>query len=137
MPPVCGVAEEFVAKHGLIDRIETHRADMWTDPFPLADAHFYSNVLHDWPPEKSRFLVEKSYAALEPRGRILIHEGLFDDDKTGPFAIAGLSVGMLAVTDGQQYSGRELTEMLAGGGFEDVRITPACAPYSIVEARKP
>jgi cyclopropane fatty-acyl-phospholipid synthase-like methyltransferase len=137
MPPVCDVAEEFVAGQRLEDRITTQRADMWDDPFPHADLHFYSNILHDWPPEKGRFLIEKSFATLEPGGRILLHEALLDDDKTGPFTVAAFTVTMLTWTEGQQYSGRELTEMLTAAGFQDVRITSAFYPYSIVEARRP
>ncbi len=137
LPPVCDVSDEFVAAQGLGERITTHRADMWDDPFPQADVHFYSNILHDWPPEKGRFLVEKSFAALGSGGRILLHEALFDDDKTGPFPIAGFNMVILAATEGQQYSGRELTEMLIGAGFADVRITPAFQKYSVIEARRP
>ena len=33
-PPVCEVAEEFIARQGLQDRIRTQRGDMWQDPFP-------------------------------------------------------------------------------------------------------
>jgi hypothetical protein len=40
-------------------------------------------------------------------------------------------------TEGQQYSGRELMEMLTTTGFTDVRITATFHPYSVVEARKP
>jgi predicted O-methyltransferase YrrM len=137
LPPVCDVAEEFVAKHGLADRISTHGGDMWVDPFPAADVHFYSNILHDWPPAKGRFLLEKSLAALESGGRILIHEVLFDDDKSGPASAALYSMWMLVASEGQQYSGGELTELLTGAGFADVRITPVAAPHSVVEARKP
>jgi hypothetical protein len=133
MPSVCDVADEFIVRYEAGDRIITHRADLWDDPFPRADVHFYSNILHDWPPEKGRFLLEKSFAALAPGGRILLHEGLFDDDKSGPAVIAGYSVWMLALAEGQQYSGRELTEMLTNAGFRDIRITAACAPYSVVE----
>jgi hypothetical protein len=137
MPPVCDVAEEFVAAQGLEGRITTQRADMWADPFPRADVHFYSNILHDWPPEKGQLLVEKSFQALERGGRILLHESLFDDDKTGPFEVAAFNMTILTWTEGQQYSGQELAEMLTAAGFQDTRIVPAASPYSIVEATKP
>jgi hypothetical protein len=135
--PVCDVAEELVASYGLEGRITTLRADMWEDTFPAADIHFYSNILHDWLPEKGQFLVEKSFATLEPGGRILLHEALLHDDKSGPYPVAGFSVAMVAWAEGQQYSGRELSDMLTAAGFQDIRITCAFAPYSIVEGRKP
>ena len=46
--------------------------------------HFYSNIFHDWPPEKCSFLTRKSFDALPPGGRLVVHEMLYDDDKKGP-----------------------------------------------------
>ena len=62
-PPVCEVAEEFIARDGLQGRIRTQVGDMWQDPFPPADLHFYSMIYHDWPPEKCQFLTRKSLRA--------------------------------------------------------------------------
>jgi len=46
--PVCEVAEEFIADYDLQTRIRAHVGDIWTDPFPPADVHFYSMIYHDW-----------------------------------------------------------------------------------------
>src|SRR5215472_15059537 len=110
--PVCEVAAEFIAGYGLQTRIGTHVGDMWTDPFPSADVHFYSFIYHDWTPEKCRFLTEKSFATLPSGGHIMIHEMLYNDEKTGPFPIAAFSMIMLGWTEGEQYSGAELSTML-------------------------
>jgi O-methyltransferase domain/Dimerisation domain len=136
-PAVCDVAEEFAAGHSLQSRISTHPADMWVDPFPPADVHFYSNILHDWPADKNRFLVHKSFDALDPGGRIVIHEALLNDDKAGPFSVAAFSVAMVALTEGRQYSGQELRDILLEAGFTDINVTPTFAPYSIVTGAKP
>src|SRR5262249_21611418 len=106
--PVCEVAQEFAAAKGLQERITTHVADIWNDPFPGADVHFYSMIYHDWPPEKCRFLTRKSFESLKPGGRIVIHEILFNDDRTRPLAAAAFNIVMLYYVPGQQYSGREL-----------------------------
>ena len=135
--PVCEVAEEFIDAYGLGERIHTHAADMWQEDFPVADLHFYSNIYHDWPPEKGRFLTEKSYAALPPGGRIVIHETLYDDDKSGPVAAAGYSVNMLMWSEGQQYSGAELTAMLTDAGFRDIEVQATFGYDSVVSGRKP
>jgi hypothetical protein len=99
--------------------------------------HFYSNIYHDWLPEKGRFLTEKSYAALPPGGRIVVHEVLFDDDKGGPLRAAAYSAGMMMWSEGQQYSGAELTTMLTEAGFRDVEVKPTFGYDSIVSGRKP
>ena len=82
------------------------------------------------------FGLEKSYQALEPGGRILIHEALFDDDKTGPFRIAAFNVAIFWAAGGQQYTGRELSTMLADAGFQETQVTPTSGYYSIVTGRK-
>jgi hypothetical protein len=135
--PVCEVALEFIAQHGLQDRITTQVGDMWTDPFPIADLHFYSDIYHDWPPEKCRFLTRKSFQSLAHGGRLLIHEILYNDDKTGPLAAAAYNVAMLLNTEGQQYSGRELVAMLKEAGFTDVDVTATFGYWSMVSGHKP
>jgi hypothetical protein len=136
LPPVCKVAEEFAAKYDLQDRIKPHAADMWADPFPDADLHFYADILHDWTPEKCRFLIKKSYESLPAGGRMVLHEMLYDDEKCGPLQTAAYSVAMLLWTEGQQYSGRELRAMMAEAGFTDIEIRPSYGYWSIVTGSK-
>jgi SAM-dependent methyltransferase len=135
--PVCPVTREFAARYGFADRISVHAGDMWIDPFPTADVHFYSDIFHDWPPEKCLFLANKSFEALRPGGRILLHEMVFDDEEGGPFATAAYSVAMLMWTEGQQFSKRALGDMLREAGFRDVETKPTFAYHSVVSARKP
>jgi hypothetical protein len=100
--------------------------------------HFYSQIFHDWPPERCRFLTRKSFESLEPGGRLLIHEILYNDEKSGPLAAAAMSVQMLLFYEGgRQYSGRELTAMLAESGFAEVEVRPTSGYWSIVSGRKP
>jgi hypothetical protein len=137
LPPVCEVAKEFCTRHGLEHRIQTHVGDMWGDPFPAADLHFYSLIYHDWTPEKCRFLTKKSFESLEPGGRIIIHEVLYNDAKTGPFPAAAFSMVMMGWTEGEQYSGRELSAMLSDAGFRDIQVKPTFGYCSIVSSLKP
>jgi hypothetical protein len=137
MAPVCEVAQECIARDGLQSRIQTQVGDMWQDPFPAADLHFYGQIYHDWPLEKCQFLTRKSFASLAPGGRIILHEKLLNDEKTGPFAMAAFSIAMLLLTEGEQYSGRELSTMLAEVGFIDVEVKPTWGYWSIVTGRKP
>ena len=107
------------------------------DPSPAVDLHFYGQIYHDWPPEKCQFLTRKSFESLESGGRIVLHEKLLNDEKTGPFAIAAFSIAMLLWTEGEQYSGRELSTMLAEVGFIDIEVKPTWGYWSIVTGRKP
>jgi predicted O-methyltransferase YrrM len=135
--PVCEVAQEFIAKYGLQERIRMCAADMWKDPFPRADLHFYSNIYHDWSLEKCIFLTEKSFGSLEPGGRLIIHDVLYNDGKTGPFAPAAYSMLMMGWTEGESYSVLEVSGMLERAGFKEIRAYPTFGYYSIVSGIKP
>lgn len=135
--PICEVAQEFIAKYGLQERVGIHVSDMWNDPFPSADLHFYSNIYHDWPMEKGAFLTQKSFASLESGGRLIIHDVLYNDEKTGPFAAAAYSMLMMGWTEGESYSAPEMAEMLGSAGFKEIRVHPAFGYYSIVSGIKP
>ncbi|MFC5743015.1 methyltransferase [Dyella tabacisoli] len=137
LPAICEMSGEFVVPYGLGARITSHAGDMWMDPFPSADLHFYSNIFHDWTPEKCKFLAAKSFDALPSGGRIVLHEVLYDDDKTGPFAAAAFSVVMLGWTEGEQYSGLELRSLLEQVGFRQTQVIPSAGHYSLVTGIKP
>jgi hypothetical protein len=137
LQPICEVAQEFIAKYGLQERIGTRVADMWKDPFPRADLHFYSNIYHDWPLERCNFLTEKSFESLEPGGRLIIHDVLYNDEKTGPFAPAAYSMLMMGWTEGKSYSALEMSQMLDRAGFKEIRSHPTFGYYSIVSGIKP
>ena len=138
IPLVCNVAQEFIAKYNLENRITTQSTDMWNDLFPSADLHFYADIYHDWPPEKGSFLTHKSFESLEPGGRIIIHEMLYDNEqKLAPPTVAAYNMIMLLCTEGQQYSGTELSMMLSEAGFVDIEVLPTFGYWSIVTGCKP
>jgi SAM-dependent methyltransferase len=137
LAPVCDVAQEFIRYYGLQNSIKTQVSDMWSQPFPTADLHFYADIYHDWPPEKARFLTQKSFESLEPGGRIIIHEMLYDNQKIGTFAVAAYNMMMLLCTEGQQYSGTELSTMLMEVGFTDIKVKPTFGYWSIIIGCKP
>lgn len=135
--PVCDAAEKIIAGYGLTDSVKTYAGDMFKDPFPDADVHFYSNILHDWPPERGAFLMRKSFDALESGGLVILHEMLFNDDKTGPPTVAAINLNMLRTMMGQQYSGAELSDILEEAGFTNITTTQTFGYYSIVVGAKP
>lgn len=136
-PPVCEVAREYAVQYGLGDRLVTHSADMWTEPYPAADLHFYGMIFHDWPAEKCRFLARKSFESLPAGGRIIVHEMLFNEERTGPFGVAAFNMVMMMYVEGEQFSGGELGGFLSEAGFHGIEVTPTFGYWSIVTGRKP
>jgi cyclopropane fatty-acyl-phospholipid synthase-like methyltransferase len=137
LPPICEIARDYITENGAADRVTTHAGDLWKDPYPAADLHFYADIFHDWPPERCRFLARKSFDALPAGGRLIVHEMLLDDDKAGPPAVAGYNVTMMLWTEGQQFSGAELVELLSEVGFVEVSARRTCGHWGIAIGLKP
>jgi len=135
---MCRVAQDYVAAGGVADRVETHAADMFRDPWPTGhDALFFSNVFHDWSDETCLALARKAFDALPAGGHIMLHEALVNDNLDGPATTASFSVLMLYMTQGRQFSLPEFAGLLAQAGFVDCEATATCGYYSLVVARKP
>jgi hypothetical protein len=138
LPTVCQVAQEYVAAAGMQARIDTHSANMFRDPWPIgADALFFSNIFHDWNPNRCLELARRSFETLPPGGRIYLHEALLNDAGDGPLRTALFSLQMMLGAEGQQYTARELRERLEACGFIEASVTPTYGYYSLMVARKP
>lgn len=137
LPTMCDVAREYIARGGVGDRVDTRAVDMFRQPWPTGyDAMFFSNIFHDWNLDTNAELTRRAYGALEPGGRILLHEILIDDSGNGPVTAAAFSVLMLFGTRGRQYSYVELKKLLEDAGFRDVGVTATYGHYSVVHGYK-
>ncbi|MEJ0007114.1 MAG: methyltransferase [Steroidobacteraceae bacterium] len=136
---VCAEADRYISVAGLAPRVRTQAVNMFTQAWPTGhDAHFLSNILHDWTDETCRLLVRKSFDALPSGGRIVLHEMLMNDDGCGPLPAAAFSLMMLLGTRGRQYTLTELRGFLEPIGFSEVEaFTTGGGYYSLVVARKP
>ena len=131
--PVDRIARRTISAAGLDGRIDVVTADMFTDPWPADhDAHLFSNVLHDWNEADCRRLLAKSAAALPDNGRLLIHDMLLDDDKSGPLWAAEYSVLLTTVTQGRLYSAAEIGGWLADLGMRIVARAPTALGRSVL-----
>ncbi|WP_059359018.1 methyltransferase [Parachlamydia acanthamoebae] len=129
-------ALENLKKNKLEDRIIGYPINMWEDPFPEGSIHFYSDIFHDWNPEKCLFLAKKSYESLKKGGRIILNEMLFNDDKTGPELTAAYNIKMLYWTEGQQFSKLEIVELLKTAGFGEIEVVNYFGNWSLIIGAK-
>lgn len=126
----------FVDQYALTDRILTARLDMFEDELPKGDIHFYGDILHDWSYEKCFRLMRKSFKVLNLGGKVILHEMLFNNDKTGPFLTAAYNMKMMAWTEGQQLSENEIIALLSQAGFQRIKIIPSLSNWSIIVGEK-
>lgn len=133
---VCAIAREYAAAAGLADRVTAEPGDLFAASFPPGfDAILFSQILHDWPPDKDAELLRKARVALPPGGMVLIHEKLVDEDGA-PLANALVNLDMALWTEGQQFSEAELRAMLTNAGFGAIERRATAGYWSVVTARK-
>lgn len=136
--PVCKVAEDYIAKAGVADRVNTTAVDMFRQDWPAGyDAHFFANVFHDWSLDTCLELAEKSFAALAPGGRICLQEMLLDESGDAPYPAVAFSFLMTWGTKGQQFTFGQLETLLARAGFTHIRAQRSYGYYSLVTGDKP
>lgn len=138
LPTVCEVAHSYIEAGGVMDRVDTAAVDMFHEEWPRGfDGMFFSNVFHDWSPQTNLFLARRAFEALPAGGRIFVHEMLLAEDGSGPATTASFSILMMFGTEGRQYSGNELQQILTTAGFVDLSVRETHGYYSIVSGRKP
>jgi 2-polyprenyl-3-methyl-5-hydroxy-6-metoxy-1,4-benzoquinol methylase len=132
------ILKQKALEYGVLGRISLVNADMFTDPIPTGgDVVILSQILNDWSVEKNVSLLKKVFNALQPGGKILIHERLLLDDQSGPLLTALQNIFMLMWTEGRQYSAQEIRLMLLEARFKITSIKPTVGGFSIIEAEKP
>jgi hypothetical protein len=137
-PPVDRIAAGAIARRGYASQVEVFPGDMLTAPLPrIADAHLYSNVLHDWDEPVVRELIGKSFDALPPGGFVMIHDAFLNAAKNGPLHVAEYSVLLMHSSEGRCYSVSEMETYLTDAGFGGVSYAPGAAVRGIVSARRP
>lgn len=135
---VCEVAKGYIEKAGVSDRVDTQAVDMFREDWPEGyEAHFFSNIFHDWSPETCELLAQKSFQALPPGGRICLQEILLEESGDEPYAAVAFSFFMTQGNKGQQYTLNQLESILEKAGFQNVSAQRSYGYYSLVTGEKP
>jgi len=113
---------ETTSKFGMDKRIDFVAGDFNVDPIAGSyDVAWLSQILHSNTYKECQALIEKTAAALEPGGMILIHDFLLNDTMDGPLFPALFSLNMLLNNDGRSYSEKEVRGMMAKAGVQNIK----------------
>ena len=133
LPAVAPLVEARAA--GLGGRLGFVGGDFLAEPLPGGyDVLTFARVLHDWPADVARTLLEKAKHVLPPGGRIAICEEFRTRDR---LAVQFFRTWFLIGVDACTSRLREVTwytEALAELGFVDVRVIPG--PFDVVVATR-
>jgi O-methyltransferase domain/Dimerisation domain len=133
LPQVRPFFEQYVAAHGLNDRLHFYAGDFFQDALPPADVLVMGLVLHDWNLEEKRLLLCKAYEALSPSGAVIVYDALIDDQRRAHAFGLLMSLNMLIETPGGfDYTGADCVAWMREAGFRDTRVEHLIGPYSMV-----
>jgi O-methyltransferase domain/Dimerisation domain len=85
LPPVVEVTREFIASHGLSDRVTAQAGDFTRDPLPAgSDVVIMASNLPQYSREIIQAVVTRAFAALVPGGEMHLIGEMLDAGRTGP-----------------------------------------------------
>ncbi len=133
LAPVEPIFTEYVAAHGLSDRLTFQAGNFFDEPIPTADVLVMGHILHDWDFEQKFQILSKAYDALPDGGALIVYEALIDDDRrTNTFGLL-MSLNMLIETPGGfDYTGKDCQGWMSLVGFSETRVQHLVGPDSMV-----
>ncbi|MGH6834535.1 MAG: methyltransferase [Methylocella sp.] len=137
LPEVKPVFDEFIALHGMQERVKFLSGNFFTDPLPTADVLIMGHILHDWDLSQKRMLLEKAFAALPKGGALIVYESIIDDERRENAFGLLMSLNMLIeTTGGFDYTGADCQAWMREAGFSQTRVEPLTGADSMVVATK-
>jgi len=123
LPLPLEVAQEYVKKNHMTDKVELKKGDLLKDPLGEGyDLILFSQILHAYSPEENKEFLRKGYKALNPGGQMVVHDYPVDESKTAPLQAAIFSVNMLVNTQGgAAYSINEFIQWLTEVGLREIK----------------
>ena len=122
MPETIAIARKIIRKEGG-KGIKYIQGDFHSDHIGSGyDLILMSQILHSNSAEDNTALIKKCAAALNPGGRIAVHEFPIDETRTAPPFSALFSINMLVSTDGGRcFTPREIGGWLRNAGLKGVK----------------
>ena len=133
LPQVKPVFEEFVARHGLSEKVRFQAGNFFEDALPKVDVIVMGHILHDWDLAQKKLLLAKAYAALPSGGAVIVYDAIIDDDRRENAFGLLMSLNMLIeTTGGFDYTGADCQVWMREAGFSSMRVEPLVGNHSMV-----
>ncbi len=133
LPTTLQTTKEYVSRYGMEDRVSYQSGNFETDKIEgTFDVIFLSHIIHGLNQEKNELLLKKLYDALNPGGKLIIHDFFLNDDKISPQFSALFALNMLLHTNGgRTYTFSEVRQWFEKTGFSEIRCPQIRLPRSI------
>jgi len=139
LPEVIPITKRYIEEAGMSDRVKTTAGNFMTDDFGSGyDLVLFSAIFHMNSPSQNKELLDKTYRALEPGGRVVVSDYVLDETRTRPARGAFFALNMLVSTNaGDAYTESELREWMDAAGFHGVERRELSTGHGLMLGRKP
>ncbi len=136
--PVCDVAKTYIQQFKVANRVSVHPGNFFIkNNWPHGrDGILLSQILHDWPIDHCKKILKYAYDCLPKGGIIYIHEMLLDKDRISPLTTVCFDLLMFINHHSQQFTQKEIFDLLKNSGFNKIKIQKTFGYYSIISAQK-
>jgi SAM-dependent methyltransferase len=124
LAPVCEVARDFIAEHGVEDRVGAQPCDFTRDPFPRdCDIAIMASNLPMYSRDMIASVIAKAHDALLPGGEMHLIGETTNDERTGPWGPAYWGLGQTVSNSlGLAHSEADVIRYFTQAGFENVTV---------------
>ena len=124
LPEVVVISREFIAEHGVGDRVTAEPCDFTADEFPSgADVILMNSNLPQYSGAVIGGVVQKAFDALEPGGEMHICGEMVNEDWSGPLIPAMCAMhGALFQSTALPHTPTDCIGYFEAAGFQDIKV---------------
>ncbi|HUK00664.1 MAG TPA: methyltransferase [Steroidobacteraceae bacterium] len=131
-------ARAHLRASGLEGRCEFLSGDFFKEIPGGADVYAMKSIIHDWPDERARVILENCRRALKPGARLLVIERLMPArmvPSADHEALARSDLHMLVALAAQERTRGAMEQLLRSAGFTALKHIDTGADFHVIEAR--
>ncbi|GLW74460.1 O-methyltransferase [Kitasatospora phosalacinea] len=117
VPGLRPLFDEHMETLGTTGKVGFQGGDFFSDPLPEADVVIFGHVLHDWPEEARKKLIERAFPAVRPGGALLVYDAMIEDGGFDAHAHLQSLICSLMRDGGSEYTEGAAREWAEKAGF--------------------
>lgn len=131
-PPSVEGAQHALEQNGVADRCTVDGRPFFEAVPADGDAYLLKHIIHDWPEQQCRKILENIRAAINPDGKLLVMEFVLPEGNE-PHTGKLVDMWLHLLVGGRERTEAQYRELFASAGFRLTRIVPTETPLCIIE----
>ena len=119
---------------GVAGRCDVAAGDFFASVPAGADAYLLRHIIHDWDDEQSVTILRNCRAAMGPRGKLLVVEGIVPPGNE-PSVSKFFDLAMMVLPGGMERTEDEYRRLFEASGFALTRVVPTATWVSVLEGQ--